>query len=63
MCPGKDMGVTDFVDSKGCDKPVHEVHTPFISPFFSENVYQPCYDHKRTLVSSVSVYGTLRPVH
>nr|UTU35218.1 alcohol dehydrogenase like protein 2 [Saccharum hybrid cultivar ROC22] len=22
---GKDMGVTDFVDSKGCDKPVHEV--------------------------------------
>jgi len=26
---GKEMGVTDFIDSKACDKPVHEVHTPF----------------------------------
>ncbi|CAN6324267.1 unnamed protein product [Urochloa humidicola] len=24
---GKEMGVTDFIDSKACDKPVHEVHT------------------------------------
>lgn len=25
VCSGKEMGVTDFIDSKACDKPVHEV--------------------------------------
>jgi len=57
------MGVTDFVDSKACDKPVHEVHTPFLSPFFSENVYQPCYDHENTSIICICIWhstaGTL----
>lgn len=30
VCPGKEMGITDFIDPNDiCDKPVHEVQTPF----------------------------------